>query len=145
MSNTRQTGIRLPELTQRQLSALCESTGMNQSSIVIMAIDRMYRQEKQTMKTINVKIDVTEDGMFSGDWSGVDMDASAEKHIEMVYAAIKQQFPDANVSVEGINEPTMTPVEVDGFAYSDRDYMLSAVEDTINRCYQDFDAWVVNA
>lgn len=44
---TKQTGIRLPELTQRQLSALCESTGMTQSAVMITAIDRMYQQHQQ--------------------------------------------------------------------------------------------------
>ena len=52
---TKQTGIRFPELTQRQLSALCETTGMNQSAVVITAIDRMYHQEKQTMKAKNAQ------------------------------------------------------------------------------------------
>lgn len=46
---TKQTGIRLPELTQRQLTTLCEWSGMNQSSVMVTAIDRMYREEIENM------------------------------------------------------------------------------------------------
>ena len=96
------------------------------------------------MKRIIVRQEATEDGMFSGDWSGVDMDASAEKFVDVLHAAIKKHHPDANVTVEAIDEPTMDPVVIDGFDYQDRDWVMSNVEDIINRTYEDFAAWVVN-
>lgn len=58
--STKQTGIRLPELTQRQLSALCESTGMNQSAVMVTAIDRMYQQENRTMTSNDEYLEVVE-------------------------------------------------------------------------------------
>ena len=145
MTNTKQTNVRLSVMTRRQLDTLTESTGMSQSGVIQTAIDRMFQQKNLKMKQIIVRQEATENGMFSGDWSGVDMDASAEKFVDVLHAAIKEQHPDANVTVEAIDEPTMDPVVIDGFDYQDRDWVMSNVEDIINRTYQDFDAWVVNA
>jgi|CXWK01.1.fsa_nt_gi predicted DNA-binding protein len=143
MTNTKQTNVRLSVMTRRQLDTLTESTGMSQSGVIQTAIDRMFQQKNLKMKQIIVRQEATENGMFSGDWSGVDMDASAEKFVDVLHAAIKEQHPDANVTVEAIDEPTMDPVVIDGFDYQDRDWVMSNVEDIINRTYQDDATWVV--
>lgn len=66
----KQTGIRLPDLAQRQLEALCKATGMNQSAVMVTAIDRMFQQENRQMKaqTVieNVAASIAE-GIISGD------------------------------------------------------------------------------
>jgi hypothetical protein len=140
-----QLNIRASALTIGQLNWLAARWGTNQTETITVAVDRAYRQENLKMKRIIIRQEATEDGMFSGDWNGVDMDASAEKFVDVLHAAIKAHYPDANVTVEAIDEPTMDPVVIDGFDYQDRDWVMSNVEDIINRTYQDFDAWVVNA
>ncbi len=42
---TKQENIRLPELTQQQLTQLVEELGMTKTQVVIIAIDRLYQQE----------------------------------------------------------------------------------------------------
>ena len=37
----------LPELTDKQIEELCAKTGMTKTQLVIMAIDRLYQQEKK--------------------------------------------------------------------------------------------------
>lgn len=49
MTPTNPTSFRLPAITLAQLDALCELTGQNRSSVVTMAIDRMYQREFKTM------------------------------------------------------------------------------------------------
>ena len=41
---TRQTNVRLPDLTRQQLEAIAESTGLGQTQIIILAISRFYEQ-----------------------------------------------------------------------------------------------------
>ena len=63
----KQTGIRLPDITQRQLEALCKATGMNQSAVMVTAIDRMYREENRTMERNDEWLDVVETHNLSAD------------------------------------------------------------------------------
>lgn len=42
---SKQTAIRLPEHARRQLAELCERLGMNQSAVMLLALDRLYQQE----------------------------------------------------------------------------------------------------
>ena len=45
----KQKSIRMSKLTDRQLSALIEETGMSQTELISTAIDRMFREEKMNM------------------------------------------------------------------------------------------------
>jgi predicted DNA-binding protein len=47
---TKQFNVRLPKLTQAQIKALEEATGMTVTQILIAAIDRMTRDEKVSEK-----------------------------------------------------------------------------------------------
>jgi len=42
---SKQTAIRLPDHARRQLAELCERLGMNQSAVMLLALDRLYQQE----------------------------------------------------------------------------------------------------
>lgn len=44
------TSYRLPEMTLSQIKQLTESTGSSDANVIAFAIDRMFQQEKQTMK-----------------------------------------------------------------------------------------------
>lgn len=92
---------------------------------------------------IVINQDVTEDGMFSGDWSGVDLDASADKYTELVLAQVVERFPDASVTVNSVTTATREIIVLDGYVYPEYDEVHSVVEDVMNRIYNDFDAWVV--
>lgn len=99
---------------------------------------------------IIVRQDITEDGMFSGDWGDVDMDASAQKYLDTIQAKIEAKYPDADVDVEGIEQPTMSPVEIITDSYEREDYYTvqyaqATVEDIMNDVYNDFETWVVNS
>src|SRR6266699_3407022 len=43
---TTQYNVRLPEKTAEQIQKLIEATGMTQTQLMIVAIDRMYQQER---------------------------------------------------------------------------------------------------
>lgn len=45
MSNLKQLNVRIPPITQAQLSELLTKTGMTVTQIVVVAIDRMARRE----------------------------------------------------------------------------------------------------
>ena len=99
---------------------------------------------------IVVRQDITEYGMFSGDWGDIDMDASAQKYLDTVLAKIEADFPDAEVDVEGIEQATLTPVEIITDSYETEDYHAvqythAAVEDILNDVYNDYETWVVNS
>lgn len=94
-------------------------------------------------KAIIINQDVTDDGMFSGDWSGVDMDASAEKYTDMVLAQVAERFPDASVTVNSVTEATQNVIVLDGYVYPEYDEVYSVVEDVMSRIYNDFESWVV--
>ena len=42
---SKQTAVRLPDHARRQLAELCERLGMNQSAVMLLALDRLYQQE----------------------------------------------------------------------------------------------------
>lgn len=52
-TNKRMTSIHISAITDKQIAALKESLGLNQSEIITMAIDRLFQQEikKETKKT----------------------------------------------------------------------------------------------
>jgi len=51
----RLTTIRVPEITDRQLAELASATGLNTTELITTAIDRMYREEINTMnETITI-------------------------------------------------------------------------------------------
>ena len=98
---------------------------------------------------IKVRECITEDGIFAGDWSGVDQDASAQKYIDILTERITAEFPDAEIDVEGINEQTLTPVDVITDRFETEDFnTVQRAEDTISNIiadvYQDYKSWVVN-
>ena len=41
---TKQTNVRLPDLTRQQIEAITEATGLGQTQIIILAITRLYEQ-----------------------------------------------------------------------------------------------------
>lgn len=45
MSDLQQKNYRLPSLTIAQLKALVERTGMTETQLIIMALDRLHREE----------------------------------------------------------------------------------------------------
>lgn len=53
----RLTSIRLPELTDHQLTELASATGLNVTELLTTAIDRMYQQEIKTMTTKTIIIE----------------------------------------------------------------------------------------
>lgn len=52
------TSMRLPALTVRQIAELIAATGMTQSEVITIAIDRMYREEKKNMNTFATLVDI---------------------------------------------------------------------------------------
>ncbi len=94
-------------------------------------------------KDIIINQDITEDGLFSGDWANVDTDASAEKYTDMVLAQVSERFPDASVTVNSVMEATLDIIVLDGYVYPEYDEVYGVVEDVMNRIYSDFGSWVV--
>ena len=92
---------------------------------------------------ITVRENITEDGIFLGDWSGVNKAVSAAKYIKKLEAAVTAAFPDADVTVEAIDEPTLSPLVVVGDGYYQERDTMETLEYIVNQAYQDFASWVV--
>jgi hypothetical protein len=80
----RMTSIRLSEHTDRQLAQLTDRLGVNQSEIISIAIDRMARQEINTMngpQTFPTKEDADEviAGMKGWDANAVEIESLADE------------------------------------------------------------------
>ncbi len=45
MSDTQQKNFRLPDISLQQLKALIEKTGMTETQLIILALDRLAQQE----------------------------------------------------------------------------------------------------
>ncbi len=92
---------------------------------------------------ITVRENITEDGIFLGDWSGVNKAVSAAKYIKKLEAAVTAAFPDADVTVEAIDEPTLSPLVVVGDGYYQEEWAMRILEEIIAKVFQDFASWVV--
>jgi len=92
---------------------------------------------------ITIRECVTEDGIFSGDWTGVNLAASADKYIDRLDAAVRAAYPTADVSVEGVTEPSLSPLVVVGDGYYQEEWAMRILEEIIAKVFQDFASWVV--
>lgn len=94
------------------------------------------------MKKIVIYQDVTEDGLFNGDFTGVDFTKSREKFVNLLMKAMRNRFPKCDIEIVELYQSTMKSVEISGFDRKDFDYTLSLAEVIIGEVYSDFQ-WIV--
>ena len=99
---TRQSTVRLPKRSWEQVAKLAEIFGDNTKTFVV-AIDRLYQQEiavNISSLVARIEIEYSEDGLFGADGpQGYDLRASFAKFEELLEAAIRQDYPDAEINI----------------------------------------------
>jgi hypothetical protein len=81
-----QYNVRLPEGTAKQIQKLIESTGMTQTQLMIVAIDRMYQQEELNKMALQKAIETSENNAVIAEYNGM-------------YTAIDGSLLDGNFSI----------------------------------------------
>ena len=143
---TKATSFRFSETTARQLAWLAPRFSGNQTTVVTVAIDRMYQQERSTMS--NETIQTIEWHVNLPDlWAdepeeGTDVEASERRYVEMVEAALQEAYPSAEI-ITHTHQATgwSRPASVNGLADTTE---CAAVDDVIGSVYQGWE-WLVTA
>jgi hypothetical protein len=94
------------------------------------------------MKKIVIYQDVSEDGLFSGDFTGVDFDSSRSKFIYLLSKVLHKRFPKCEIQINQVYYSTMKSVLIYGFSEKEYNYTLSLIEVIIQEIYSDF-KWIV--
>jgi len=96
-----QFNVRLPDLTRGQIDELADREQMTQAEVVMLAVDRMYREEGKMDRVERISVEYSEDGLFGEEGSdGYDLQASFARFEELLTAALQERYPGAEVTVE---------------------------------------------
>jgi len=98
------TSYRLPEMTLNQIKSLTESTGSSDANVIAFAIDRMFQQETQTMKTIKVG-EVNDLHLYA-------VDGDDGRYYPLTKSDLKFQQPDAKIFYDSGLYPSITLEEL---------------------------------
>jgi hypothetical protein len=142
--------FKLADATLEQLRWLADNgRNGNQTAVVEIAVDRMYTAERSAMHTIS-RIDwyvdtadlFTGNGVSYTELADVDMDASAARYLAMVEEALREAYPDAEITTH--TERATVPgygsdVRVNGFTGTTE---CADVKDIIEKAFnRDWTVW----
>lgn len=101
---TRQTTIRLTPATDRQLDELQSNGFGTVANIIAIAVDRMHREEIDTMNTASARpahvyLDTSEDSLFGHETPPENADNLRAAFVTMVEQELSEQFPELDVTV----------------------------------------------
>lgn len=95
--------FRFSDLTRRQIAALVAATGHTQTAIVSTAIDRMYREETQTMTTYYITEEMLGDQATADDARRM-VELLAERGYDVEYGNPRHGQHDDEIRQKDWNE-----------------------------------------
>lgn len=103
--STTQYNVRLPDATARQIQHLIESTGMTQTQLMIVAIDRMFHQEELKKMALKKAIKASEHNAVIAEYNGMytAVDGSALDGKFSITTGVQGMPPTEHQEVSGID------------------------------------------
>lgn len=99
----KQTSFQATEATQTQLAALRQAGYGTTTDIIRIAIDRMHREEKETMSTsqrpTHLYLDTSDDAMFGSETPPENADDLRKTFVVMVEQEIAELWPELDVEI----------------------------------------------